>query len=88
MRVTWGPVYGRKMPWIGGGLLLYVVLLVTLGVLTFRRGHFVLFAIGFVFPLCWLIGSLVAPRPGHGSGRPQHAGTHPEHHGRVTINPD
>ena len=72
--------------WIAGGVLLYLVLVVTLGLLTFRRGHFVLFGVGFFFPVCWLIGALIAPAPGHGTGHAEASGTHPEHHGRVTIN--
>jgi hypothetical protein len=76
------------MPWIAGGLALYLVLAVTLGVLTFRRGHLVLFVVGFVLPLLWLVGAVVPAAPGHGTGRAGSAGQHPEHHGRVTVNPD
>ena len=38
---------------------IYVVLLVTLGVLTFRKGHWVLGLIGFVFPVLWLLGAIL-----------------------------
>ena len=42
--------------------IIYVVLLVTLGVLTFRKGHWVLGLIGFLFPVLWLLGAIL---PGH-----------------------
>ena len=45
---------------IGG--LLYLILLVTLGVLSIRKGHWVMFIIGIFFPLFWLIGALLPPR--------------------------
>ena len=46
---------------VGFGLL-YIVLLVTLGVLSIRKGHWVMFIIGIFFPLFWLIGALMPPR--------------------------
>jgi hypothetical protein len=42
---------------------LYFVLLVTLGTLTFRKRHFVLFWVGIVFPVLWVAGALMAPKP-------------------------
>jgi len=48
------------MVYIGGGIL-YVVLLVTLGILCLRKGHWVMFIIGFIFPLMWLIGAVIPP---------------------------
>ncbi len=45
--------------------VLYVVLLLTLGVLSFRKGHWVLGLIGFVFPILWLIGALLPARRHH-----------------------
>jgi hypothetical protein len=52
---------------ISGGLLvgfgiLYFVLLVTLGIMAIRKGHWVMFIIGIFFPLFWLIGALLPPR--------------------------
>jgi hypothetical protein len=41
---------------------IYLVLIVTLGVLSIRKGHWVMFIIGFFFPLFWLIGALLPPR--------------------------
>ncbi len=42
--------------------ILYLVLILTLGVLTFRKGHWVLGLIGFVFPLLWVIGAILPSR--------------------------
>jgi hypothetical protein len=42
--------------------IIYVVLLVTLGVLTFRKGHWVLGLIGFLFPVLWLLGAILPGR--------------------------
>jgi hypothetical protein len=47
---------------IGGGLgILYIVLLVTLGVMALRKGHWVMFIIGIFIPLFWIIGALLPP---------------------------
>jgi hypothetical protein len=48
------------MWYIGGGIL-YLVLLVTLGILCIRNGHWVLFIIGIFLPFLWLIGALMRP---------------------------
>jgi hypothetical protein len=47
---------------IGFGALLYFVLLVTLGVMTLRKGHWVMFIIGIFLPIFWLIGAVIPPR--------------------------
>jgi hypothetical protein len=51
------------MEWlfIGGGIL-YLVLLFTLGILTIRKGHWVMFILGIFLPLFWLIGAVMPPR--------------------------
>ena len=51
------------MWWALGGLgaLLYTVLIVTLGVTTLRKGHWVMFILGIFMPLFWLIGAIMAP---------------------------
>jgi hypothetical protein len=46
---------------IGLGVL-YLVLLGTLAVMSFRKGHWVLGLIGFIFPLLWLIGAILPAR--------------------------
>ena len=43
---------------IGLGIL-YLVLLFTVAVMSFRKGHWVLGLIGFIFPLLWLIGAIL-----------------------------
>jgi hypothetical protein len=49
------------MGWLLGGGLLYVVLLVTLGTLTMRKGHTVLFVVGIFMPFLWLVGAVLPP---------------------------
>jgi hypothetical protein len=46
--------------WILG--IIYFVLLVTLGVLSLRKGHWVMFIVGLFIPLFWLIGALLPRR--------------------------
>lgn len=41
---------------------IYLVLMITFGVLTIRKGHWVLFIVGIIFPLLWLIGAVLPPR--------------------------
>jgi hypothetical protein len=38
------------------------MLLLTLGIVFIRTGHWVMFIIGIFFPLFWLIGALLPPR--------------------------
>jgi hypothetical protein len=45
-----------------GGAILYVVLVFTLGLMTLRKGHWVMFIIGIFLPIFWLIGAVVPPR--------------------------
>jgi len=59
--------------WIGLGVL-YVVVLITLGITCVRNGHWVMFIVGFVFPLLWLIGALMGPTEAAGS-RPDPVGS-------------
>jgi hypothetical protein len=49
------------MLWVGLGIL-YLLLLVTLGIMSIRKGHWVMFILGIVFPVFWLIGALMPPR--------------------------
>ena len=48
----------------GWGLLaiIYLVLLFTLAIMTFRKGHWVLGIIGFFFPILWIIGAMLPSR--------------------------
>ena len=51
------------MPWYGwtGLGILYMVLLIVLGVLSLRKGHWVLFILGIFVPLLWIIGAVLPP---------------------------
>jgi len=44
-----------------GGLFLYLIILFTLGLMTLRKGHWVMFIVGIFFPLLWLIGAVIPP---------------------------
>jgi hypothetical protein len=49
----------------GWGILLgliYLLLLVVFAVLSFRKGHWVLGLIGFIFPILWIIGAVLPDR--------------------------
>ena len=45
--------------WFFLGGIIYLVLLFTLAVLSFRKGHWVLGLVGIVFPVLWLFGALL-----------------------------
>ena len=48
---------------IGGGLMIiWIVLMITCGVVTLRKGHWVLFIIGIFLPLLWIIGAVIPPK--------------------------
>ena len=42
----------------------YFVFLVTLGVSSIRKGHWVMFLLGIPLPIFWLIGALMPPTAG------------------------
>jgi hypothetical protein len=49
----------------GWGLTLgfiYLVLLIVFAVLSFRKGHWILGLIGFIFPILWIIGAILPSR--------------------------
>jgi hypothetical protein len=48
--------------WILLGVL-YLTALIMLGVATLRKGHTVLFFVGIVFPILWIVGAMIAPTP-------------------------
>jgi hypothetical protein len=43
-------------------VVLYLVLVFTIALLTFRKGHWVLGIVGFIFPILWLIGAILPTR--------------------------
>ena len=47
-----------------GGVLLYLIVLFTLGLSTLRNGHGWMFFFGIFFPLLWLMGAFMRPTPG------------------------
>ena len=48
-----------------GGLgLLYLALLFTVAMVTFQKKHIWLFIGGFIFPILWLVGAMLKPKPG------------------------
>jgi hypothetical protein len=50
---------GLMSGWYIGLGVLYLVLLFTLAIMTFRKGHWVLGLIGFIFPILWIIGAIL-----------------------------
>ncbi|MGH3154480.1 MAG: hypothetical protein ACRDOB_27665 [Streptosporangiaceae bacterium] len=48
--------------WIITTSIIYLVLVLTLALLTFRKGHWVIGLIGFVVPVLWLIGAILPAR--------------------------
>lgn len=52
---------GLETAFSTGFALLYLALLATVAVVTWRRGNKVLFFLGFIFPLLWLFGSVWGP---------------------------
>jgi hypothetical protein len=41
----------------------YLAALISLGMMTLRKGHTFMFIVGIIFPILWIIGSLMAPTP-------------------------
>ena len=44
--------------------IIWFVLLVTLGVMSIRKGHWIMFLIGIFIPIFWIIGALMPPKQG------------------------
>jgi hypothetical protein len=43
--------------------VVYLAALISLGVSTLRKGHVVLFWLGILFPVLWIVGALMGPSP-------------------------
>jgi hypothetical protein len=43
--------------------VVYFACFFLLGLTTFRKGHYVMFWRGIIFPVLWIIGALMAPTP-------------------------
>jgi len=52
---------GTSVWWYGGGIaaFFYVALMLTLGIISISKGHWVMFIIGIFLPLFWFIGALM-----------------------------
>jgi hypothetical protein len=48
--------------WGFGLAVLYLVLLFTVALMSFRKGHWVLGLIGFIFPILWFVGAILPSR--------------------------
>lgn len=49
------------MLYVGLGIL-YVVLMVVLGLKCAKGGRWVMFVLGFIFPVLWIIGGVLPPK--------------------------
>jgi hypothetical protein len=49
-------------PFVALWAVIYFLLIITLGVMSLRKGHWVFFLIGIFIPLFWLIGALLPSR--------------------------
>lgn len=49
---------------IAGLGVIYLSLMFTMAVVTFQKKHIALFVAGFIFPILWLLGAMMAPKPG------------------------
>jgi uncharacterized membrane protein len=57
---SWQPGEEGEMAFLFGAI--YIVLLITLGIISIRKGHWVMFIIGLFIPLFWIIGALLPSR--------------------------
>ena len=55
--------------WIVLGAL-YLTAFVMLGIATLRKGHYLLFFVGIVFPILWIVGAMMAPTSGAAAAEP------------------
>lgn len=53
--------------------VLYLTMLFTICVLTFKKGHTILGIVGILIPLLWLIGAVIPAKPGSRYQREQRA---------------
>jgi len=54
------PLAAATGAWVGLGIL-YFILLLTLGIMSLRKGHWVMFIVGIFLPVFWVIGALMPP---------------------------
>lgn len=53
---------GWQWFWGTAVAVLYLVFIFTVGLMTFRKGHYILGILGIFLPLLWLIGALLPDR--------------------------
>ena len=41
--------------------VVYITLFITLALTTLRKGHYLLFLVGIIIPVLWIIGAVIAP---------------------------
>ena len=41
--------------------IVYIMLFITLALTTLRKGHLLLFWVGIILPVLWIIGAVIAP---------------------------
>jgi len=73
--VTRCPLFASMSPFAAlGGVIgfIYLVFVIYCAVVTFRKGHYVLFVLGFFCGICWIIGLLSAPKGPRGPGLDEH----------------
>jgi hypothetical protein len=59
------PLAWATSAWITTGTLaalLWIVLFIFLGIKTLRKGHWVMFLIGIILPIFWIIGAIIPAR--------------------------
>ena len=50
--------------------VVYIMLFITLALTTWRKGHYLLFWVGIIFPVPWIIDAVIAPTGNaEGAGR-------------------
>jgi len=42
--------------------IIWLVLMLTLGIIVFKKHRWVMFGLGFIFPILWIIGVFLPPR--------------------------
>jgi hypothetical protein len=41
--------------------VIYIMLFITLALTTWRKEHYLLFWVGIIFPVLWIIGAVISP---------------------------
>jgi hypothetical protein len=42
--------------------VIYVILFISLGITSIRKGHWIMFIVGIFIPIFWIIGALMPPK--------------------------